>query len=85
MREDGGYAFPRPPAQIPNGGYEHGEIGMSYRDWLVGKMMIEWWAKTTTTTPQGQFYMALAGDQATSDAVLQAHGVVDAILKERYK
>jgi hypothetical protein len=86
MRDSGCAAFPRPHSSQPGGGsYDFAEPGMSYRDWLVGKMMIEWWAKTTNLTPTGKFWMALAGEEAVREAVKAAHGVVDEILKERHK
>lgn len=85
-RSDGGYAFPSPASIRPDGQVmTHPEDGMTYRDHLVAEMMVRWWAKTTNLTPQGKFWMALAGDDAIREAVQQAHKVADIMMEERYK
>lgn len=83
MRDQGGEAFARPASTIPNGNYVSDQIGMSYRDWLVGEMVARWFERSTTAS--GKFYAVLAGDKDIRDVVASAHKVADIMIEERYK
>jgi hypothetical protein len=86
MRDHGAEAFARPGSTHPNGGYTFDQNGMSYRDWLVGGMLREYFLRAMTmAAAHEELYEALIGEERMRAAVLKAHVLADIIIEERYK
>lgn len=86
QRDHGGQAFARPASEMPNGNYICDETGMSYRDWLVGGMMREFFKKAMERpSATMRLASALVPDIEVREAVERAHHIADIVMEERYK
>lgn len=83
MNSNGGYAFPAPGTVQPHQHAIHTwpESGMTYRDWLVGGMMREYFKAVMTAGDQLAF--ALVGEERIREAVDRANKIADIVIQKR--
>jgi hypothetical protein len=72
LREDGGNAFPESVSADNEGGLNHGDPGMSLRDYFAGRCV-------------GVFALRMRDGLSREEAAEQAYKLADAMLAERSK